>query len=82
MADDVVAYQVFTQELLCVGMADVEYGTKICDGHHIRVAVETLFVIMSRHDRFSFFGHVIARPVRRLIVATCAAYEEGGFPYL
>lgn len=62
VADDVVLHQVLAQELPGVGIADAEHGAEFCDGHHIRVEAETLFVILSCHDRFSFFHVVIPKP--------------------
>ena len=72
VADDAVLHQVLAQELPGVGIADAEHGAEFCDGYHIRVEAETLFVILSCHDRFSFFGCVCG--------TRCAPLQSGYIP--
>ena len=47
MANHVVFHQVFAKQLPGVGIADAEHGAEFCDGYHIRVEAETLFIILS-----------------------------------
>ena len=65
VADDVVLHQVFAQELPGIGIADAKHGAEFCDGHHIRVEAESLFVILSCHDRSPFLAVHVAHNVRR-----------------
>lgn len=65
VADDVVLHQVFTHELSCIGIADAEHGAEFCDGYHIRVKPEALFIILSCHDRSPFLAVHVAHNVRR-----------------
>ena len=59
VADDEVGYQVFAQEPPGVVVADAKHGAEFREGYHIRVGTETLFIILSCIDRFSFFDAVI-----------------------
>ena len=72
VADHIVLHQVFAQELSGVGIADAEHGAEFCDGYHIRVEAEALFVILSCHDQFSFLAVHMAYTVRH--------YRVGVFP--
>ena len=64
VADYVMLHQVFAQELPGVGIADAEHGAEFCDGYHIRVEAEALFVILSCHDRSPFLAVHVAHDVR------------------
>ena len=72
VADDEVGHQVFAQEPPGIVVADAEHGTEFREGHHIRVGTETLFIILSCHNRFSFFGCVCG--------AHCAPLQSGCIP--
>ena len=65
VADDVVLHQIFAQKLPGVGIADTEHGAEFCDGYHIRVEAETLFIILSCHDHSPFLAVHVAHDVRR-----------------
>ena len=72
VANDVVLHQVFAQELPSIGIADAEHGAEFCNGYHIRVEAESLFVILSCHDRSPFLAVHVAHNVRR--------YKANTFP--
>lgn len=60
-----MGHQVFAQEPPGVVVADAEHGAEFREGHHIRVGTETLFIILSCHDWFSFSAVHVAHNVRR-----------------
>lgn len=64
-----MGHQVFAQEPPGVVVADAEHGAEFREGHHVRVGTETFFIILSCHDRFSFFGCVYG--------AHCAPLQSG-----
>ena len=65
VADDVVLHQVFAKQLSGVCIADAEHSAEFCNGYHIRVQTEALFVILSCHDRSPFLAVHVAHAVRR-----------------